>query len=434
MGSLSSACMNPLPDSPAERMDNMSCDPGSLDGPDPATTHPPLMRVATARRALIGAFLFVVVVQLIYWIWIGNGLGKFSDAHSEADALRSAAAYATDGLTSHHGLPRILYGGRFPDVGTISDHLDENGTVKPVFRTGFPDNQATRDNWVYTHYPPGPNWLCGVMARCFGVEHIRFFRLLPLALGLLATAVFFKASSKVFGADHAVLIAGACIVLPMFHTCMPGLHYEGYSLALLLLQFSILIGQLWNSGRQRLWHWPVLFLFGFVQGWLSFDQFFVVTLLSLPLWLLRRAEGATPSMRWLFLTAALPCAGFGLAHFLHLAQVAGELGGWHPAIEEFRRTAVERADRSDLAFPPFLEMLLRHVPVGSGYFRSLGLGGYFYLREVLILRGGYFGPFMLMAVAMALPILWFRRTRMTMIPWSNPRGMSWTLSWPGPKR
>lgn len=424
--------MNPLPDSSAGRVDKLICDPATSDASDLATIHPPLMRVATARRALAGVFLFVVVVQIIYWIWIGNGLGKFSDAHSEADALRSAEAYARDGLLSHHGLPRLLYGGRFPDVGTIIDHLDKDGLVKPVFRTGFPDNLANRDDWVYTHYPPGPNWLCGVMARFFGTDQIRFLRLLPMVFGLVATAIFFKTSAGAFGADRAALIAGACAVLPMFHTCMPGLHFEGYSFALLLLQFSLLISPLWN-GKQRLWHWPALFLFGFAQGWLSFDQFFVVTLLSWPLWLLRRAEGAELSFRWLFLTAALPCAGFGLAHFLHLAQVSAELGGWHPAIEEFRRTATERAGQADLPLPPFLEMLLRHIPVGSGYFRSLALGGYFYLRQVLILRGPYFGPFMIAAIAAALLVLCFRPSQITRTPWHS-RGATWTLSWPGSKR
>jgi hypothetical protein len=347
--------------------------------------------------------------------------------------LRSAEAYAKDGLRSHHGLPRLLYGGRFPDVGTIIDHLDKDGLVKPVFRAGFPDNMAKRDDWVYTHYPPGPNWLCGVMARCFGMEHIRYFRLLPLSLGLFATVIFFKSSAGVFGADRAALIAGACAVLPMFHTCMPGLHYEGYSFALLLLQFSLLIGLLWN-GKQGLWHWPALFLFGFAQGWLSFDQFFIITLISWPLWLLRRAEGARPSIQWLIMTAALPCAGFGLAHFLHLAQVAAELGGWQRAIQEFTRTAAERAGQADLPSPPFLEMLLRHVPVGSGYFRSLALGGYFYLRQVLILRGPYFGPFMIAAIVAALLVLCFRQSRVAVPIWGNSWRTSWTLSWPGPKR
>jgi len=159
-------------------------------------------------------------------------------------------AYAKEGLTSHHGLPRSLFGGRFPDVGTITDHLDENGLVKRVFRKGFPENLATRDNWVYTHYPPGPNWLCGVMVRCFGIDHIQLYRLLPLAFGLLATAIFFRASAGAFGADRAAFIAGACAVLPMFHCCMPGLHYEGYSFALLLLQFSLLIGPALECGEK----------------------------------------------------------------------------------------------------------------------------------------------------------------------------------------
>src|SRR5260370_10387209 len=176
-----------------------------------------------------------------------------------------------------------------------------------------------------------------MMAKSFGLGQIRLYRLLPLTLCLLATAIFFKACAWAFGVDRAALIAGACAVLPMFHACMPVLHYEGYSFALLLLQFSLLIGPLWN-GKQRLWHWPALFVFGVAQGWLSFDQFFIVTLISWPLWLLRRAEGARPSIRWLFLTAGLPRAGVRPGHFLHMSPLAPHLRVSHAPHVELRRS------------------------------------------------------------------------------------------------
>jgi len=396
--------------------------------------HKALMKETTGRRLLMAIFSFLVLLQLAYLAWIGNGLGKLSDGFSEANALRAAQAYLKDGLASHHGLPRQLYGNRFPGQGMVKDHIDTNGLVPLQFRQGFPPDQANPDNWVYTHYPPGPDYLCAIMGRFVGLNRLWLLRLLPLSLGLLAAAVFFRALTRSFGVDRAALIAAACLVLPMFNTYMPGLHYQGYSFALLLLQMSCLIQMLWQPGRARLWSWPLFFAFGFLQGWLSFDQFFVVCLISLPFWLMRRAEGSQPSVRWLFWACALPSAGFALAHILHFLQVAAEFGGIHPAFEEFRRTAAERTGQSNPVLPQTLQALLGRDTSQLGYFGSLALGGYYYLREVLILRGLHFGPFMFLALVAALPVVTFRTTRVAVITWRKQRRIACLLAWPGPKR
>jgi hypothetical protein len=419
----------------------------SCEGSEPSTPHhpvlsredtamgrSPLMRKSTARVLLVGAFVFLVVVQVIYLVHIGNGLGRLCDPHSEADALRSGEAYWKDGLTSYHGLPRILYGSRFLTNGTVVDHLDTNGLVKPVFRMGFPDRLAECDTWVYTHYPPGPNLLCGVSARLFGFDPIWKLRLLPVSLSLTAVAVFFWMLARVFGTGRAGLIAMACAVLPMVSTHMPALHYEGYSFALLLLQFSLLLHLFWKSASLRLWHLPVFFLFGFLQGWLSFDQFFVVGLLPAPLWLLRRAEGARPSARWLVLTVGLLVAGFVLAHVLHFLQVGAELGGLQQAFEEFRRTAGERAGKTGgVVMPKLLLRILGPIDNHFGYFGSLALGGYYYLREILLLRGLQFGPFMLLAILAALPVTTFRTTQIAGVTSGRQLWASRWLRWPGPQ-
>jgi hypothetical protein len=398
----------------------------------------PLMPKSVARGFIICVFLFLLLVQAGYLVRVGNGLPPpgMGDSHSEADLIRSADAYFKDGLTSHHGLPRILYGygKRFPTNGAVADHLDANGLVPLKFRQGFPPDQANPDDWVYTHYPPGPNLLGGALAHLFGFNHIWLWRLLPISLGFLAMTIFFRTLARAFGADRAGLIVAACIVLPMVVFYLPGLHFQGYAFELLLLQLSLLIRIFWSPDGLRSWHGPVFFLLGFMQGWLSFDLFFVVTLLAWPLWLLRRAEGVQPPVRRLLLMMVLPLAGFALAHVLHLLQVAVELGGLRIAIEEFRRTAGERADQPGMVvLPQTLQALLGSKTASLGYFGSLALSGYYYLREVLILRGLQFGPFMFLALLAALPVAAFRTTQVAVMTRGKGRRIFCSLSWPGPK-
>lgn len=414
---------------------NEECQSASTVRKDEAqAVHKPLMNEATGRWLLRVVFLLLVLLQSAYLAWIGNGLGKLSDGFSEANALRAAQAFLKDGLTSHHGLPRELYGNRFPGHGMVKNLIGTNGLVKPRFRQGFPPGQANPDNWVYTHYPPGPDYLLAIMGRFVGLKRLWLLRLCPLSLGLLAAAVFFKTLARAFGFDRAALIAAACVLLPMFNTCMPGLHYEGYSFALLLFQMSCLLLMLWQGEKTRLWIWPLFFLFGFFQGWLSFDQFFVVGLIPLPFWMMRRAEGGRPSFHWLFWACALPFAGFALAHILHFLQVAAELGGLREAFEEFRRAATERAGQANPVLPQTLQALLGEKSSHLGYFGSLALGGYLYLREVLILRGLQFGPFMLLAIVATLPVVMFRTVQVAVVTRSRQRQIQCSLSWPGPKR
>jgi hypothetical protein len=389
------------------------------------------MRESVARGLMICVFLFLVLLQLAYLASIGNGLGRHSDFHSESSGLRAAEAFLKDGITSHHGLPRHFYGNRFPGQGGID--ILTNGLVPLQIRQGFPPDQVNPDNWVYTHYPPGSEYLCAITGRFVGLDRLWRLRLFPLSLGLLAAAVFFRTLVRSFGVDRGALIAAACVILPMFNTYMPGLHFQGYSFTLLLFQMSCLIPMLWQTRGARLWHWPVFFALGFFQGWLSFDHFFVVCLIPLPFWLMRRAEGSQPSFHWLFWACALPFAGFALAHILHFLQVAAELGGWHPAFEEFRRAAAERASQANTIWPQTLRALLGRDTIHGNYPISLALGAYCYLRDVLILRGLQFGPFMLLALVAAFPVAAFRTTRVAVITRGKQRRMDCSLSWPGPR-
>lgn len=372
-----------------------------------------MLRDGTARWLLAGVLTILVLVQGGQLASIGNGLGKHTDPHSEADALRSADAYARDGLTSHYGLPRTLYGSRFPNDGTIKDHVGSDGLVPQQFRQDFPAGMASPNEWVYTHYPPGPNLLSGLMAQAFGFERLWMFRLLPVGLSLLAVAVLFRELARAFGLGRGAVMAAACAAPPMVSAYMPGLHCQSYAFALLLLQIAVVLRLFWGGRGFGKWSVFALFMLGFLQGWLSFDPFFVMALLGLPLWLLRRAEGVPPPVSWLLLTAVLPVVGFVLASALHVLQVAADLGGMQAALAELHRTAAERGGQAS--------------PERFAFLRFVARASYLYLRETLKPTNLHFGPLMLLALAICVPIALRRKVAVSL-----PGGLRVSVAWPGP--
>ena len=255
---------------------------------------------------MCGIFTALALVQIWLLLVTGNGVAWFGDAHSEADNLRSAEGYAKHGLWSHHGLPRLLYGKLFPSVGTVVLEVDGAGQVRPPFRNHLLKDQENPDEWVYTHYPPGPNLVLGLEASLLGMSRIWLFRLLPIAIGLAATGIFFKSLLRTFGKRQAIFLALACAVLPMFSTCTGCLHYEGYATALILIEMALLM-RLYREAGQPAWpDYLALAALGLLQGCMSFDQLFIVSLLPLPFWVLRRHEGRSASVLSLFWLLRLP--------------------------------------------------------------------------------------------------------------------------------
>jgi hypothetical protein len=340
-------------------------------------------RARLGARLARGAFVVIWVVLIVFqvgFLWhLGDNLNYLGDSHAEADAMRAAEAYIADGISSHHGLARILYGTRFPEEGSVKDHVERNGQVAEKFSHDFPAELKDRNQWPLTHYPPGAELINGFQARTFGLHPMWRLRLLPVAVGLMGLAYFFRTISLIWGVERSALIAVAVVVLPAVWLWMPTLEFEGYALALVMIQTGLVMRQFWQTegeGREEIfraetliprgatgsspqpspilkgrgramagigvWLPVALFLIGFVQGWLSWDHFFVVSLLALPWWLLRRGEGENLRWSWLFWMTAPAAAGYALAHVLHAWEVAAELGGWQAALNELLRTGAER--------------------------------------------------------------------------------------------
>lgn len=354
----------------------------------------------------------------VWFIWrLDDQINFLGDPHAEADAMRAAEGYIADGLTSHHGLARILHGQQFPNEGTVKDHVDENGQVPEKFSRDFPSQLKQRDQWPLTHYPPGAELINGAMARTFGLRPMWKLRALPTVAGLLGLVFLFQTVRRIWGAERGTLVALAIVIVPNVLLWMPTLEFESYALALLMVQSALLLRQFWFAKTIPVWLLPTLFVIGFVQGWLSWDHFFVVSLLALPWWLLRRAEGENPSWKWLLWMTAPPCAGYALAHILHAWQVAAELGGWHAAFNELFRTAAERGGFTSE----------EHVSRLGYTFKSLYRYAWYCVRPY---RNLIFGPFFFLLIIVTAIAVLFPIRRFSLRPRNGP-AWNFAFFWPG---
>jgi hypothetical protein len=283
----------------------------------------------TARSWLPIALVGLVVwgQQLAYVIALGDSLSPIADPFSEANALRAGEGYVEEGFSRNYGLPMVGYGDQFPETG-----FGLQGTA------------------VYTHYPPGPDLLAGVLTKLFGKHRVGRYRIAPLLVGLASLGGFAWMLARAFGALPAAGLLAGCALAPMFGNMMHGLHYQGYALSLFLVELGILIRLLGPHAVERsAFPFAALWALGFLQGWLSFDYCFLVTFAPLPLAILWGKPGRREVLRRTGLSILLLGFGFTLAHGLHFAQVAAYHGGVAPAVADLAGSAQVRAGTPALA-------------------------------------------------------------------------------------
>jgi hypothetical protein len=135
----------------------------------------------------------------------------------------------------------------------------------------------------------------------------------------------------------------------MFSTAMHALHYEGYAFALLLAQWALLL-DFCRVPPEPLHKKKVAALaaLGFLQGWLSFDYFFLVAFSPVPFWLWQRIENRNADVRNLIACVAAPLIGFTVAHGLHFVQVALYYGSLPQAASDLLATGLERSGTESL--------------------------------------------------------------------------------------
>lgn len=247
---------------------------------------------------LLGAVWVVASQQLRLADQIGNTLSGSADAGSECAAINSGMHYYKRGFLSYAGLPDLAY----PKDKLYVDPKDEPTNIQ-----------------IYTHYPPGPNWLVGVGIHLCGPNNFPCYRRMPIFFTSFSLIVSYIIVAAVVGFAWSSILFIGLLQIPMTSAMMHGLHYQGYALALIVLQMAFAWYVLATRKMVLKWHLATLFLLSFLQGWLSFDYFFIATLFPLPIAFLRHPM---PSVRNMILTTVASLAGFTSAIALHFCQVA----------------------------------------------------------------------------------------------------------------
>jgi hypothetical protein len=289
---------------------------------------------STAGDKSVSAGVFIAIATIIWLLFTQfaaiyeatteGGLSSTADPYGEADAVRSAEFYAKYGFAVDAGLPHIVFGERFPNKGWVRD----------LQKYPLPSG-------VYTRYAPLPNFIVGVLEMTVGY-HLGAWRLVPIFLGLCATAYAFTALRAVFGPTRGGVMILLLSVAPMVASYMHGLHFEGYAHSAFLVQLALLVRILFSREPVSLASYAALFGLGFLQGWLSFEYAFVVTGAVIPLALLAGTGRSEPIFGKIWPIVLLCGGGFTLAHVLHFAQVAAFYHSFAGALEDYSGRAMYR--------------------------------------------------------------------------------------------
>lgn len=287
------------------------------------------MHRASISRISLVAFLLLCSlrpVEALYGLSAWGSRLSDVDPYSEANAIRIVRNFLDNGIGKDYGLGNVIYPGLYPDEGFAADPA---GTADSVTPSG-----------VYTHYPPGPEYLLYISALVQGTETLGRLRLLPI-LNAWAIIVFFGWSVyRRFGAAVAWPVMIACLALPTFSDAIPHLHAVGYSFYFFLLSIALALGR-----KTRFWAFLIT---GFIQGWITFDYAFLVMLMpvALEIALSRIEQSGGQRLRIGLLRGVAGAAGFTLAHLLHFFQVALFFGSLNGAFEDLAGAASHRSGAS----------------------------------------------------------------------------------------
>lgn len=280
---------------------------------------------AVRRNLVLLGFVLLCSIGSVSAAWQVRNWGDTLspvDLFSESNAIREARNFLDTGIAADDGLGDVLRPDLYPEEG-------------------FQGHPATRAHsltpkGIYTHYPPGPEYILYVAMRLLGTHPISRLRIVPLMITWLTTLFFGLSLHRRFGTPVAALVMLACAALPMFSAADSFLHYDGYALALLLVEIGLAIGS-------NILVLPFIVL-GFLQGWLSFDYFFLVTLVpgAVELAMPRLDPGHAARKRLALMRCGAAGGGFALAHLLHFAEVWAFFGSFHAALHDLGAAAAYR--------------------------------------------------------------------------------------------
>ncbi len=226
------------------------------------------------RNAMLILFVVLCGSSSVRMIWDVSSLGdslSWVDPGSEANVLREVRNFLEEGVGKHYGLGNLNYPGMYDDAGIVLSYLDNPESDRS--ETAYVREHVVNPDGVYTHYPPGPEYLVYAAARVVGLKPVWRLRLLPIAVGFAATLFLTMAVCRRFSTEAGLIVATALVLTPSVTSGFIGLHDQGFTLGLTMVEIGITLA----SGRRL----APLAIVGFLQGWLSFDHVCLVAFIPL---------------------------------------------------------------------------------------------------------------------------------------------------------
>lgn len=276
-------------------------------------------------KIILAILVFFLIKEIIFVITLQGNVSSMADGYSEANSVRGAYYYSENGFREYGGLPDLCY-------SKLHDGEGFRSKKYTICREG--DKKA-----VYTHYPPGSEYLATPLIYIFG-PNMFIVRLQPIFFNFMVSILFITLMFHIFSLEKAFWISLLCLFPPMFHNYWHGLHHQGYAFSLTLLQLA-LITLMWTNKQRSLWNYVGLFFLGFLHGWLTFDYAFVATFISLPLFYFLKDQNQLKIMNlfWVVLWSGL---GFTCAHIIHFYQVIWYYGNFQDAFNDLFGSAKYR--------------------------------------------------------------------------------------------
>lgn len=299
------------------------------------------------KKILLFVLCLFLIKEIVVATYIGNKPSPITDGYSERNTINGVAHWQKIGITTNAGLP---------------DHC----AYKIIPR------ETAESSCVYTHYPPGPDYLIWIYQFFTGGSlDIRLLRVFPILINFLCAWFFIISIIQSFESRRAFCLGLMLSLVPMFSNFWHGLHYQGYALSLFLVQISLYLR---NKNNLLSFHFLLMsFLLSFLQGWLSFDFAFIASFILTPFLILNKHT----FKEW-FLITLCNGLGFSVAFFLHFYQVVLYFGNAQEAIADFTNSAVYRAKNSgtDPLTRPGLEKLHLFTNLKDFLWRIAGRGKY----------------------------------------------------------
>ena len=279
----------------------------------------------------------VIILSILFVSYIGiNNIFEYTNNWYETDpgedefALVGGIHFADHGFLSNAGLWYRCY---------KTDKL----LSWQLSRKHLNTNCVTR-----AHYPSLPAWIAGALIKIIGEEKIyngqlHYYRIFPLIIGIISVILFAYMMISSFDIVKATIIIVAVSTAGMTSNLIGHLGLEGYTTPLYILQLGMFLYIFKKGENFKSKYCMVLFLLGFLQGWLTYDLFFVVSFAGIPFALLYATPNKSESIKRFFYALIFPLAGFGLAHVLHLVQFAVYYDSIKAAFDDLLNSAQYRS-------------------------------------------------------------------------------------------